>query len=259
MTIRTIQTLLTFFISTFSFGQGISKNEILKFKIKSVKAIDEEGKIEKIEFYNPNGYIFKQGSLNDDNKIKIDKEFIYDKNDLLIEERTYDFRGEVHSTTKHLYDSLNKILKSEIMQFGEVDATWIFEYDKNGNKIKETQTSSTMGNSVTKFTYDSENLLIQEDKSNNTIGKEERVTYKYNAAKQLTEKKTLTYYFNTTIKLTYIYNDIGKLIKLVENSSNGVSSITTYEYDKNNLPTKDNWTGSISKLTHKTTYEISYE
>ena len=41
--------------------------------------------------------------------------------------------------------------------------------------ISETQTSGTMGNSLTKYQYERNNLLIQEDKSNNLIGKEERV------------------------------------------------------------------------------------
>ena len=46
-----------------------------------VKTIDSEGKIEKIEFYNLKGNIHKQGSMNDNNKIQINKEYIYDKND----------------------------------------------------------------------------------------------------------------------------------------------------------------------------------
>ena len=259
MTTRHFLILLTFFIFKSSFGQTVSKNEILKFKIKIIKTIDSEGKIEKIEFYNPKGNIHKQGSMNGDNKIQINKEYIYDKNDRLIEERTFDFKGDIHTTTKYSYDNLNKLMKSEISQFGEVDATWTFEYDKNGNKIKETQISGTMGNSVTKYKYDSENLLTQEDKTNNSIGKEEQVTYTYNPAKQLIEKKTLSYYFNTTIKLTHIYNDKGNLVKLLENSSNGVSSTKTYLYNDKNLLISDSWTSSISKMTHKTSYEIGYE
>jgi hypothetical protein len=259
MTTRHLLILLTFFISEYSFGQAISKSDILKFKIKTVKTIDGEGKIEKIEFFDTKGNLHKEGSMGEDNKIQINKEYIYDKNEGLVERRTFDFKGDIHTTTKHLYDNQNRLVKSEISKFGDIDATWTFEYDKNGNKIKETQISGTMGNSVTHFKYNLENLLIQEDKTNNSIGREERVNYSYNPAKQLTEKKTLSYYFNTTIKLTYTYNDKGNLIKLLENSSNGVFSTKTYLYNDKNLLISDSWTGSIGKMTHKTTYEISYE
>jgi hypothetical protein len=119
--------------------------------------------------------------------------------------------------------------------------------------------SGTMGNSVTKYKYDEKSLLIQEDKSNNSIGKEERVNYKYNDKGQIIEKKTKAYYFNTTITLTYSYNDPGKLTKLFEKSSNGVSSTTLYEYNDKGLLISDMWESSISKTPQKTTYQISFE
>ncbi len=259
MTTRHFLILLTFFISEYSFGQTISKSDILKFKIKTVKTIDGEGKIEKIEFFDTKGNLHKEGSMGEDNKIQINKEYIYDKNESLVEKRTFDFKGDIHTTTKHSYDNQNKLVKSEFSRFGELDETLTFEYDTNGNRIKETQTSVTMGNSFTKFKYNLDNLLIQEEKTDSSIGKEERVTYNYNPTKQLKEKNTLSYYFNTIIKLTYTYNDKGSLIKLLENSSNGVSSTKTYLYNDKNLLISDSWTGSIGKMTHKTTYEISYE
>ncbi len=250
---------LTFAISICSFGQEISQNEILKFKIKSIKTIDEDGTITNINFYNQHGNLFKQASPNEDNKIIINKEFIYDENDKLIQERTFDFKGDINLVINHSYNNLNQLIQSKLIRNEEIIAIWLFDYDKNGNKIKETQTSNTMGNSVTQYTYDLNQLLIHEDKSNTTIGKEELVAYQYNSAKLLIEKKTISYYFNTTIKVTYFYNDKNKLIKQVEDSSNGVSSMKTFEYNNDNLLIRDNWRGSISKITHKTTYEIGYK
>ena len=116
-----------------------------------------------------------------------------------------------------------------------------------------------MGNTLTKYKYDDKNFLIQEDKSNNTIGKEERINYKYNEKGQIIEKKTRAYYFNTTITLTYFYNDPGGLIKLFEKSSNGVSSTTIYEYNDKGLLISDTWESSISKTSQKTTYQINFE
>lgn len=112
---------------------------------------------------------------------------------------------------------------------------------------------------MTKFKYDDKSFLIQEDKSNNTIGKEERDDYKYNDKGQVIEKKTKVYYFNTTITLTYSYNDTGRLIKLYEKSSNGVSSATLYEYNDKGLLISETWESSISKAPQKTTYQISFE
>ena len=66
-------------------------------------------------------------------------------------------------------------------------------------------------------------------------------------------------YFNTTITLTYSYNDAGKLTKLFEKSSNGVSSTTLYEYNDKGLLISETWESSISKTPQKTTYQISFE
>ena len=116
-----------------------------------------------------------------------------------------------------------------------------------------------MGNTVTKYKYDDKNFLIQEDKSNNTIGKEERVNYKYSDNGRVVEKKTKAYYFKTTITLTYSYSYAGNLTKLSEKSSNGVSSTTLYEYNDKGLLISDTWESSISKMPHKTTYQINFE
>jgi hypothetical protein len=147
----------------------------------------------------------------------------------------------------------------ESISSGGIDATWTYQYDDSGNKVSETQTSGTMGNSFTKYQYDSSHLLVQEDKTNKTIGKEERVNYKYNEIGQIIEKKTKHYYFNTTIILNHYYDEAGRLIKLFEKSSNGVSLTTIFEYDENGLPISDTWEGSISKTAYKTSYQINYE
>lgn len=116
-----------------------------------------------------------------------------------------------------------------------------------------------MGNSVTKYKYSDKVFIIQEDKSNNSIGKEERVNYKYNDKGLIIEKKTKAYYFNTIITLTYSYNDAGTLIKLFEKSSNGLTSTILYEYNEKGLLISDTWESSMSKTPRKTTYLISFK
>lgn len=251
--------LLCFFLVKVSAGQEISKPDIVKFKIKSITTIDGDGKIKYTEFYNDKGDFTKQGSLNDNKQIQINRELFYNDSSQLIEERTYTSGGDINGLTKYYYNEKNQLSKKESISFGQVDATWAYDYDEKGNKITETQTSGTMGNSLTKYKYDANNLLVQEDKSNNTIGKEERVNYKYNDKKQITEKKTKSYYFNTTIILTYYYNEAGKLTKLIEKSSNGVSSTTNYDYNDKGLLVSDTWEDSLSKTPQKTIYKINFE
>ncbi|QEC69141.1 hypothetical protein FRZ67_18145 [Panacibacter ginsenosidivorans] len=251
--------LLSFILVKATIGQEISKSDIVRFKVKSITTIDGDGKTKYTEFYNGKGDFIKQTSLNDSKQLQTDRELFYNDSSQLIEERTYTSNGDVNATSKYYYNAKNQLSKREYIQFGEVSATWTFEYDDKGNKISEIQTSGTMGNTLTKYKYDDKGFLVQEDKSNNTIGKEERVNYKYNVNRQIIEKKTKAYYFNTTITLTYSYNETGKLTKLFEKSSNGVSSTTLYEYNDKGLLISDTWESSISKTPHTTTYQIAYE
>lgn len=259
MNFKIFSFLLSFLIVQVCAGQKISKPDIVKFKIKSITTIDGDGEIKYTEFYDDKGNFIKQGSLNDLKQLKVDRELIYNDSSQLIEERLYTRNGEVNTFSKYYYNDKSQLFKKEYIQFGEVSATWMFEYDGKGNKISETQKSGTMGNSVTEYKYDDKSLLVQEDKSNSSIGREERVNYKYSDKGQIMEKKTKAYYFNTTITLTFFYNDTGKLIKLIERSSNGVSSTTMYEYNDKGLLIGDTWEGSMSKVPQKTTYQISFE
>jgi hypothetical protein len=251
--------LLSFFIVQVSAGQEISKPDIVKFKIKSITTIDGDGKIKYTEFYNDKGNFIKQGSLNDIKQLQVDRELFYNDSSQPTEERTYTSSGDINTISKYYYNDKSQLFKKEYIQFSEVSATWTFDYDEKGNKISETQKSGTMGSSVTKYKYDDKSFLIKEDKSNNSIGQEERVNYKYSDKGQIIEKKTKAYYFNTTITLTYSYNDAGRLTKLLEKSSNGVSSTTLYEYNDKGLLISDTWKSSISKTPQKTTYQISFE
>lgn len=129
--------LLSFFLVQVLIGQRISKPDIAKFKIKSITTIDGEGKIKYTEFYNEKGDFIKQGSLNDNKQVQIDKEFFYNDSSQLIEDRTYTSSGDINTTSNYYYNNKNRLIKEEHIQFGEVSATWTFEYDEKGNKISE--------------------------------------------------------------------------------------------------------------------------
>ncbi len=93
--------LLFFFLVQVSIGQEISKLDIVKFKIKSITTIDGDGKIKCTEFYNDKGDLIKQGSLNDNKQLQIDRELFYNDSSRLIEERTYINGGDINTTLKY--------------------------------------------------------------------------------------------------------------------------------------------------------------
>lgn len=249
-------TLGTLLLTTSLYGQEISKEDISKFKIKSITTIDGDDNIQSIDVYNRSGDIIR---INDkkNNEIKTRKEFLYDTNELLTEEKTYDTDGKIHRVSKYIYNSKNQLIREDSYNPNKIDVTWTYEYDEDGNRVKATKTSGTMGNSVTVYKYLGKQLT-EEETTTESIGKEEKITYKYNDKGQLTEKKSRQFYFNTTITLTYIYNELGKLIELREKSSNGVSSKTTYQYDDKGLLIGDSWKSSLDKTPNKTRYIIEF-
>jgi hypothetical protein len=251
--------LLSFFLVKVSVGQEISKTDIVKFKIKSITTIDSHGKITYTKFYNDKGELIKESSLNENKELQIDRELFYNDSSQPIEERTYTRSGDINTDSKYYYNDKNQLFKKEYISFGGVSATWIFEYDGKGNKISERQRSGTIGNNLTKYKYDHKNFLIQENKTNNSIGKQERINFKYNEKGQVIEKKIKLYNVNAIIRLTYFYNDRGRLTKLFEKSSNGVSSSTLWDYNDKGLLVGYTWESSMNSKPVRTTYQINFE
>jgi hypothetical protein len=249
-------TLGTIFLTTILYGQEITKEEIVTFKIKSITTIDPDDRVKSIDVYNDNGDIVKINDKQND-EIILRKEFIYNPDGLLTEERTYNTDGNVHRISKYIYDSKNQLIKEDSYNPDEIDVTYTYEYDGSGNKVKETKRSGTMGNSVTVYKWLGKQL-IEEETADDKIGKEEKITYEYNDKGQKTKKKRRHYYFATTITTTYTYNDTGKLIQEVEKSSAGVSSKITYQYDDRGLLVSDIWKSSLDKTPGKTQYIIEF-
>jgi hypothetical protein len=228
-------TIATVLLSTFLYGQEVSKKDIVEFKIKSITTIDGDDHVQSIDYYDEAGDLIKIGRKGDDNSTEIWKVFIYDKSKLLTEERFLKSNGEIDKWIKYTYNSKLQLSKKEMVESdNQVSALWTYENDTNNNRTKETKRSGLIGNGETVYTYLG-NQLLQEEITNETIGKEQKITYKYNDNGQVIEKKTKHFYFNTTITITYTYDDYAKLVQLAEKSSNGVSSKTKYQYDEKGL------------------------
>ena len=246
-------TLVTTILATRLFSQEITKEEIVKYKIKSITISNSDERTKSIEYFNDQGDIVKIGDQTDGD-ILVRKEFVYENNRFLMQEKSYTTEGKILGTVNYQYNSNNQLIKKESLDAeNKVNIAWIYEYNDVGNKIKETQKSGAMSNIVTTFKYD-EQLLVGEMTTNDIIGVEEEVTYKYNSKRQLVKAKTKHFYFTGTTTLRYNYNAAGKLIQLSERSSNGVSSTTTYQYDDKGLLTANVWRTSLGKDSNRTTF-----
>ena len=257
MTNRLLLTFWAIFMTTVLYGQQITKEEIRKFKIKSITTIDADGRVQSIDLYDSDGDLVRVDDKGDDGKVYTRKELHFNDQKLITEEVTHTADGRIHRIMKFLYNDKNQLTRKESYNPNKVDGTWTYEYDPEGHKIRETKSSGTMGNSVTVFKYLGMRL-IEEETTDDTIGKEERITYKYNKKGQLTRKKSMHFYFNTTITEKYVYDKSGKLVERKERSSNGVSSTTTYQYDDRGLLISDIWKGSLGDTQNRTTYIIEF-
>ncbi|WP_428741127.1 hypothetical protein [Tenacibaculum sp.] len=231
-------------------SQEISKNEIIEFEISKIKSFDGEGNLENIKTFNKNGDLLKAF----DGEEKIQKEFIYNDKKQLLKEIRYNSNGKIHNSINFYYNSKNQLNKKELTDSdGEINIFWTFEYNDNNELIREIVKSETATNSTTEFKYENAKL-VETFVISKTIGKESKTSFKYDENGRLSIKKTKYYFSNSTMTWKYIYNEKGKLTKLVDQSSNGVKSTTNYEYDKNELLIKESWRGSFSKEDSITNY-----
>ena len=251
-------TLGTTLISTILHGQDITKEEILKFNIKSitVTADDSICKAETIYFYNDQGDI-----ENIDDKDCLTgitrKNFAYDSQRLLREEKTFRLDGRIQQVDKYFYDSKNHLIKKEsIDSIGRIDVYWTYEYDDIGNKIKETQKSLTKENRVTRYKY-ANGKLTEEETSNDLVEMIDLMTYKYNNEGKLIESQAKDH-FNRITTSVYTYNEAGKLLKLEQKLSDDVSVVITYKYGDRGLLENCFWRSSLERTPYKTIYKVTY-
>jgi hypothetical protein len=238
-------------------AQEITKADILKFKIKSITTIEEDGSIKSVNQYNEQGDIVMVYDKKDD-ELKLREDFNYNEKGSVLINSVYNTDGSVFQLTKYFYDSIERLVRSEQYNWkNSLDVVKTYEHDTNGNKIKEIRNSKTSGNTVTVFGYEN-SRLIGEDVTNEAIGKEEKSTYKYNKKGLLIEKKSRYYFGNTTIRQIYTYNTSGRLLQMKEKSNSGVSSLTTFQYTVDGLLRSERWQSANDKVGLKTTYMVEY-
>jgi YD repeat-containing protein len=153
--------LLLFSFITFStlclYAQEPTKEQIRKFGITSITTIDGDDRVKSIEVFNKEGELVKILDLNKSGDTLLRMHFIF-HDGLLKEEVSYTTMGQVHRITRHQHDGSRRLIRSEYYNGEKRDGTTAYEYDPEGNKVKETKTSDTSGGSVTVFKYSDSRL-----------------------------------------------------------------------------------------------------
>jgi hypothetical protein len=238
-------------------AQEITKADILKFKIKSITTIEEDGSVKSVNRYNELGDLVMIFDKKGD-ELKLREDFNYNGKGSVLLNTVYNTDGSIWNSIKYFYDSAGRLARRELYNWkNSLEGVKIYEYDTYGNKIKEVSNSKTSGNAVTVFNYEN-SRLIEEEVINETIGKEEKSTYKYNRKGLLIEKKSRYYFGNTTIRLIYTYNTSGRLLQMKEKSNSGVSSVTIFQYTVDGLLLSERWQSAADKGGLTTTYIVEY-
>jgi YD repeat-containing protein len=238
------------------FGQEFSKSEILKHKIKSITLVDESGGIKKVSHYNEEGNLVSTGVKAAANIIT-NKELIYNDHKLLVEEKNFNPLGNLHFTHKFTYNNKKQLVKKEAFDSENIlESTWEYEYDNKGNLEREMQKSKNLGNNETKYKYE-KGRLAEEETTNETLGKEEKITFRYNGKGLLLEQKIKSYFTNSSSTISFTYNGQGKLIRQVDKTEDEVDGQTVYEYDNQGLLQKHT-TKNSDGLTEITTYKFEF-
>ena len=248
-------TLLILLSTSTVFGQEFTKADIIRHRIKSITILDEQGEVKKVSHYNEHGDLISTGTKVPAGLLKT-KELFYNDHKLLTEERNYNPIGNIHFTHRYSYNSKRQLVKKEsIDSENKVVASWNYEYDKDGNLVKETQNSLEEGNNFTRYKYH-KGKLTEEETTNETLGKEEKITFTYNDKNQLVEQKIKSYFTEATLTITFTYNPKGKLVCQEEASDAGKDGETVYDYDENGLLTRQTTHSVADNLTETTTYQI---
>jgi hypothetical protein len=247
---RLLLSILILFQISASAQRGLDLIDISKFKIKKLSIIDIDGKMRWVHFYDEKGRILKTESGTGQRMT----DYSYNDNGLLAELKTFTWQGAQQTLTqteKNTYDANNRLSKLEIIDDRKQVATWAYEYDAKGNKIKATKKVSGAVASIMLFDYTNGKLV--EERLSNQKGLLEKTTYKYDANGFLTEKKWVNTARPVKMEVWKYTNDSsGKRVE--EQYFFGRIEAGTYQYQYNFNGLLESWTSSSYGSESKTTY-----
>lgn len=242
-----------------------------------------------------NGYFYLTNEYNATGKIKeiviydadynpIGKtEYTYDANGNQLSCIEYDKDGKAFDTARYEYNSNGKCTKYSWFLENSIifpeGMTEIYEYDSNGNKIKETCYSGEEFASQTRYTYDANgNVLETKDYSASGQYNGTMETYEYYSDGT---KKSYKQYKNNELKSfeeynsdgktikkqsimtdnylrLYEYDDAGRMIKVTNSDDGKTISVEIYEYDSYGNDLKYVKYDGDNNITEQIDYVVEY-
>ena len=169
----------------------------------------ENSSVYSTQYLYNKGLLIKQDSYDEGEFVFTEKEFFYNEKKLLVEQVEFDEDGNKKYVIENEYNDDSFVVKRVRDEIMEKDRrTFVYEYDQNGNKIKD-------------LIYDYDNILIS------------KVYYAYNEQKQLLVKededldrylKTINTFEGENVIKTEVFDKKNKLLSWNE-----------YTYDDNAL------------------------
>jgi YD repeat-containing protein len=153
--------------------------------------------------------------------------------------------------TEYFYNPSDKIIRVQSFNNDKLERETNFEYDKNGNIIKETTFTTSLGvpqySSLT-YEYDEQNLLSKTfaywKMSDDNYELRSTTKYEYDANKRLLKTRIFAP-DNVEKKLTELfYDDNGNIIEKNFYQDGKLSFNDKYEYDNMNNPLRQNTAGT---------------
>jgi len=129
------------------------------------------------------------------------------------------------------YDTAGRLTTETVHDSGSLWCRYLYEYDAQGRKVKESiwYPDDTCASTVTTYAYDADNRLLTETTQDST-GETSYVTCEYNAAGQNCKR---TYTFGTLMTSeVYGYDTAGRLSKtILQNSDGSTADEVSRTYD----------------------------
>jgi len=209
----------------------------------AIPDVENEWLNETLYFYKNNSLYMSIEKQENNTKTKIDSTYYNVQRDslnVILSKTKLTFSNKKKSkisdckTEVYEYDIDGNVIRETEVSMFELAAIKIYEYNEKKQLIRLHNKNITFNvNEIINYTYDSAGNVkdeITSDLSNNK--KVERITYSYNDNNQVKEE---IHYINNIMDYSYVteFDIKGKKIKYIQISPDGTSSIWLYFYGKN--------------------------
>lgn len=213
----------------------------------------EDGKLYREVYYNSNGLKFSSIIYEYDGYGRIASEIELGENDAPVSKSTFEYNDAGQKTAMLNYTAEGP---EEYSFAYRVD----YEYDENGNLVREQRTENDVIVAITVYEYNENGILIKKDQYE---GEDFMIcSYEYELDENGNAKRCIRHDFieGVDIENRYTYDSKGNMITDVSCDADGaVQNRMEYDYDENGNEIKCSIYDGFGGLQSSTTNEYSYD